>query len=504
MGLMKREEWQGLAGDVEWTLRYVDDEAVFPEWQCGTGKIPREAWAGWHEAYKMTYAEYVATQSEKEASAYSVKAAIQRSTIADSLDEGWKSSAKLHYGATALAEYAAALAELRMARFGLSPRWRNMAVLGCLDEIRHTQMALYFAHEFVAKDAQFDWAQRAYHTNDWAIVAARGLFDGLMFSSNVVDLALGLPLTFESGFTNLQFVALSADALAAGDVNFANLISSIQTDEARHAQQGGPTLELLVKHDPIRAQWVVDKSFWLSARLFAILSGPSMDYYTPLAHRRHSYKEFMQEWIMTQYMRMLKEYGLKKPWYWDEFIEGLDVWHHGLHLGVWFWRPTVWWKPQAGVSRAERIWLQSKYPAWEELYGPIWDVITDNLRRGKEEDTLPATLPWLCNLCQLPICTMSKSANGKWSVKDFSLDHNDYTYHFCSRVCRQIWWEDRDSMHLETVVERLLAGEIQPADLGGALAWMGITPDVAGDDAYGYRWAKSGGGAAAAPGRGVR
>ena len=134
MGLMKREEWQGLAGDVEWTLRYVDDEAVFPEWQCGTGKIPREVWAGWDEAYKMTYAEYVATQNEKEASAYSVKAAIQRSTIADSLDEGWKSSAKLHYGATALAEYAAALAELRMARFGLSPRWRNMAVLGCLDE----------------------------------------------------------------------------------------------------------------------------------------------------------------------------------------------------------------------------------------------------------------------------------------------------------------------------------------------------------------------------------
>ncbi len=238
---------------------------------------------------------------------------------------------------------------------------------------------------------------------------------------------------------------------------------------------------------------MVDKSFWLSARLFAILSGPSMDYYTPLAHRRHSYKEFMQEWIMTQYMRMLKEYGLRKPWYWDEFIEGLDVWHHGLHLGVWFWRPTVWWKPQAGVTRAERLWLQSKYPAWEEIYGPIWDVITENLRRGKVDETLPATLPWLCNLCQLPISTMSKSANGQWSVKDFSLDHNDSTYHFCSRVCRQIWWEDRDSMHLKTVVERFLAGEIQPADLGGALGWMGITPDVAGDDAYAYRWAKSAG-----------
>ena len=86
---------------------------------------------------------------------------------------------------------------------------------------------------------------------------------------------------------------------------------------------------------------------------------------------------------------------------------------------------------------------------------------------------------------------MSKSASGRWSVKDFPLDHNDCTYHFCSKVCRQIWWEDRDAMHLRTVVERLLGGAIQPADLPGALAWMGITPDVSGEDAYGLRWAKS-------------
>src|SRR5262245_43788611 len=187
MPLMKREEWDDLVGDVDWSLSYVDVEAVFPEWHSGTGKVPREAWAAWDEPYKTTYAEYVATQSEKEAAAYSVKAALQRSSIASSLDEGWKSSAKFHYGATALAEYIAAIAELRMARFGLAPRWRNMAVLGTLDEIRHTQTALYFAHEFVVKDPQFDWAQKAFHSNDWAIIAARGLFDGLTMSPNVVD-----------------------------------------------------------------------------------------------------------------------------------------------------------------------------------------------------------------------------------------------------------------------------------------------------------------------------
>ena len=95
-----------------------------------------------------------------------------------------------------------------------------------------------------------------------------------MIAPNVVDMAIELPFTFETGFTNLQFVALAADALESGDVNFANMISSIQTDEARHSQQGGPTLEILVEHDPVRAQWVVDKAFWGSARAFAALTGP--------------------------------------------------------------------------------------------------------------------------------------------------------------------------------------------------------------------------------------
>ena len=55
----------------------------------------------------------------------------------------------------------------------------DKVVLGALDEIRHTQIMLYFAHEFVPKDAQFDWAHKAYHTNDWAIIAARGLLAAL-------------------------------------------------------------------------------------------------------------------------------------------------------------------------------------------------------------------------------------------------------------------------------------------------------------------------------------
>ena len=75
MALLKREEWQGFVRDVDWSYRYVDDEAVYPEWHSGTGKVPRDAWLTWEESYKVSYPEYVATQREKEAAVYAVKAA---------------------------------------------------------------------------------------------------------------------------------------------------------------------------------------------------------------------------------------------------------------------------------------------------------------------------------------------------------------------------------------------------------------------------------------------
>ena len=115
---MPREAWYDIARDLDWELSYVDYEAVFPEWMCGQGKVPRESWAKWDEPYKVTYPEYVATQREKETGAYSVKAALRKSRIFDQLDEGWKSVAKEHFGAVALVEDLAAYAELRMARFG--------------------------------------------------------------------------------------------------------------------------------------------------------------------------------------------------------------------------------------------------------------------------------------------------------------------------------------------------------------------------------------------------
>ena len=49
----------------------------------------------------------------------------------------------------------------------------------------------------------------------------------------------------------------------------------------------------------------------LGLQLGAVLTGPIMDYYTPLEHRKQSFKEFMREWIVGQFERSLIDLGAR-------------------------------------------------------------------------------------------------------------------------------------------------------------------------------------------------
>ncbi|RJF88848.1 toluene monooxygenase [Oleomonas cavernae] len=488
MSKLASNEYYDLVRTTNWTPSYVAESEIFPDMMTGARGIPAEVWESFDEPYKVTYSDYVATQREKDAGAYSVKAALERANYIDTADPGWVSTLQAHYGALALGEYAAATAEARMARFSRAPGNRNMATFGMLDELRHGQIQLFFPHEHTKRSRQWDWAHKAMHTNEWAAVAARHMFDDMMFTRDAVSVAIMLTFAFETGFTNMQFLGLAADAAEAGDHTFASLISSVQTDESRHAQQGGPILKIMIANGrKAEAQNMIDVIFWRAWKLFSVLTGPILDYYTPLEHRKQSFKEFMQEWIIGQFERQLKDLGLDLPWYWDEFVRSLDETHHGMHMGVWYWRPTVWWNPAAGVSPEEREWLEAKYPGWNKTFGRCWDVITENLRHGREDLTLPETLPTICNMCNLPVVG---APGDSWNVKDYQLLHEGRLYHFGSEVDRWCFQQDpaRYQGHMN-VVDRFLAGQIQPQNLAGALLYMGLAPGEMGTDAHGYAWA---------------
>jgi toluene monooxygenase system protein A len=471
--VLRRDDWLDLARKVDWTFAYVDEHDVFPDELSGTPWLPHSAWQDWNEVYRTTYRDYVANQRAKDDAVIGVRSALSKGHINESLDPGWVQLVKFHNGALALAEYAGAVAELRMARFGRDSAWRTMATLGALDEIRHTQIPLLLGHDLLSFDGNFDWTHKAYHTDEWVIIAARHVFDDMFLAADAIDVAIQLNFVFETGFSNLQFMAMAAMADGAHHHLFEKALASIQTDEARHAQIGHPVVRTLIANGAKeRAQYLVDKMWWRCWRLLIALTGTSMEYLTPLEARTRSFKEFMNEWVVEQFMKNLAEFELERPWFWDLFVEELDSAHHSFQLGFYAYRTTLWFDVAAPDGR-EREWLCGKYPEWNDTFGPLWDGIERRWETEGESGTLAYALPALCNLCQLPTLFVRP---GKNTACTLEVDGRKYL--FCSEPCRWIFTQEtpRFAAH-KNLVDRIVAGDA-PGKLTDLHEWMGLDAPV--------------------------
>src|SRR5262245_61289831 len=401
--MRKRDDWLDLARKLDWEYTYVSERDVFPEVMSGAPWLPHAAWAGWDEPFRTSYAEYVANQSDKNASVAAVRDVVGRLPDFSKLDPVWVNGLKLHAATLPLAEFAAVVGNLRGARFGRDSAWRTMSILGALDELRHTEIPLQIMHELVRSDPQFDWTHKFYHTNNWIAVGGKHLMDELLLGSNAIEFAIATHFVFETGFTNLQFVALSSVAHSAAARKLEKMLSHIQTDEARHAQIGPAVLETVVRHDPEYAQYMVDKWFWRSFLLFAIVTGFTMDYLTPVRQRTSSFKEFMHEWILDQYVRSLDRFGLKKPWYWDIFMEAVDMYHHMVYVSAYTYRATTWFN-FVMPSPEERTWLRRKYPKHWPMLDAVWDQVISRWSDADPRNDWAVhgtVMVSLCDLCQL-------------------------------------------------------------------------------------------------------
>ena len=484
---LNRTEWLDLSRKLDWDFSYAQEEALFPPVASGQPWLPKQEWASWDEPYKITYSEYVRGQHAKDESVKAVREAVGRSEDFEKLDPAWINGLKLHAATLPLAEFAAVIGNLRAARFGRDSAWRSTALLGALDECRHTQIPLSLMNELVKWEPQFDWAQRFYHTNNWVAIAARHAFDELLLGADPIEFAIATNFVFETGFTNLQFIGLASLARGAGDKMFEKMLQSIQTDEARHAQIGPAVLRKVVEKDPERAQYLLDKWFWRSWQLFAVLTGFSMDYFTPAGSRTRSFKEFMEEWVIDQYLSSIESFGLKKPWYWDTFIGALDHFHHRIYASAYTYRASVWFDFVL-PGPEERAWLAKKYPKSWPAYDQVWGRVTERWREGDPGNdwAVHATaIPAFCNLCQLVLCGGTSEKNSALVV-----DRDGRRYVFCSEPCRWIFEKEpeRYSSH-KNVVDRVLAGEA-PGNLLEALRYFGLDRGNWGKDAMGgvYPW----------------
>lgn len=486
--MLKREDWLPLARKLDWDYSYVREEDVFPRVASGEPWLPHAAWQDWDEPYHTTFADYVVTQSDKDQSVYAVRDAVGKLEDYQRLAAPWVNGLKLHAATLPLAEFAAVVGNLRGARFGRDSAWRATCTFGALDEVRHTHIPLLLMHELVRWDPQFDWTHKFYHSNNWVAIAARHLTDELLLASNPIEFAIATNFVFETGFTNLQFVGLSALAHEAGDQVFEKMTNSIQSDEARHSLIGHPVLARVIERDRDYAQYLLDKWFWRSWLIFSIVTGFSMDYLTPLEQRTHSFKEFMEEWIIDQYLRTLEEYGLKRPWYWDTFLEAIDTYHHMVYASAYTYRSTVWFN-FALPGPAERAWLREKYPRHWDQIDPVWEQVTARWREadlGNDFAVHGTAIVTFCDLCQLVLCNGTPQRNTART-----LDYQGKKYIFCSEPCRWIFEREpeRYKDHKD-VVKRVLAGEA-PANLIAMLRqYFGLTYETWGKDIYGgdYPW----------------
>jgi toluene monooxygenase system protein A len=484
----RSDDCTDLCRKLDWELSYVSEREAFPEVQSGHPWLPAAAWADWDEPFRTTYGRYVAQQQEKEESVRAVRDSIGRLEDYRQLPTGWLNGLKLHAATLPLAEFAAVVGNLRAARFGRDGAWRSAALFAALDEMRHAQIPLLLMHELVRWDPQFDWTHKFFHTDNWVAIAARHLCDELLLASDAIEFAIATNFVFETGFTNLQFVGLSSLAHGVGDRMFEKMVNSIQSDETRHSQMGAPVLAKIVARDRAYAQGLLDKWFWRSWLLFAVITGFSMDYLTPLANRTSSFKEFMQEWVIDQFLETLERFGLERPRYWDTFLQALDNYHHMVYASAYSYRASVWFNPVL-PGPDERAWLRAKYPeSWGD-FDPIWERITARWAEsdpGNDFAVHGTAIVSFCDLCQMVLSNGTPRDNTA-NV----LDHGGRRYVFCSQPCRWIFQREpqRYAAHKD-VVKRVLAGEA-PANLIALVRQsFGLRHETWGKDAFGgeYPW----------------
>lgn len=487
--MLKRHEWLQLARKLDWDYSYVSEKDVFPEEISGRPWLPHSEWQDWEESFKTSYREYVENQHDKDAAVYAVRDAVGRLENIQKLATPWVNGLKLHGAALPLLEFTGLIGNLRGARFGRDSAWRSMSTFGALDEYRHTEIPLLLLHELVRWDPQFDWVHKFYHTNNWFAIAARHFIDELTVGQNSIEYHIATNVVLETGFTNLQFVGLASLAHVAADHSFEKMITSIQTDEARHAQIGHPVLATVMKHDPEYAQYLVDKWFWRNWHLFSILTGFTMDYMAAIEGRQYSFKEFMEEWIIDQFLRTLSEFGLKKPWYWDILLEELEIYHHMVYAAAYTYRSTLW-ANFIIPSPADRKWLRQKYPKYWDDIEAVWECIEEHWRAAgpgaqSESAVHGRVLPAFCDLCQLPL-----SAGTPRNNTANTLALNGQKYILCSEPCRWIFLREpeRYANHRE-LTKRVLAGEA-PANLPDLVSqYFQLTPETCGKDMQGGKYA---------------
>ena len=277
-------------------------------------------------------------------------------------------------------------------------------------------------------------------------------------------------------------------AHAVGDRMVEKMLSSIQTDEARHSQIGPAVLRTVIRHDPEYAQVLVDKWFWRTWRSLRGRDGIH-DGLSDAARGAHGVVQRIRRGVdrgpvrphprrariasplvlgrVRRVGRSLPPHGLRERLH----VPG----HHMVQLLA------------AGSGRASVAPFEiSEHVGRARSYLGAGDRRWRQSGPGVEWFDHGTTPPGFCDLCQLVLCAGTPKKNSAKVV-----DHAGKRFVFCSEPCAWIFGREpeRYASHAG-LVRRILSGQAPANLLSLVREYFGLTPESWGKDVRGgdYPW----------------
>jgi propane monooxygenase large subunit len=321
-----------------------------------------------------------------------------------------------------------------------SPELQNAYYLQMLDEQRHSgiQMALYrwyMKHQWepTGWNLGFDAVGKSP-----AALAAFNMSEQFI-TGDPIQAAIMTQVVIETGFSNPVNVMYPDVAARNGDFALATVTNSVQSDEARHINNGYATL-LYCLEEPDNIPLIeqdIAQMYWCVASFADVAVGVLTDYATVDRSDPSSWLDKFDRWIKDDYYRSyivnLKKLGINVP---ESIFERARFRVasgrcHKAAIGAWSDWPFAWYRLDSLDDR-DFEWFENAYPGWYDQYGWFWE----ERKRLKFPDSM-ALAAGLSVEDGGPLCWTCQQ--GSFIVEDRC--HRiveDHTRFYCSPECKWI------------------------------------------------------------------
>jgi propane 2-monooxygenase large subunit len=321
-----------------------------------------------------------------------------------------------------------------------SPELQNAYYLQMLDEQRHTgiQMAryrLYMTHQ--GEPTGWNLGFKASGKSPAALAAFN--MSEQFIPGDPIQAAIMTQEVIETGFSNPVNVMYPDVAARNGDFALATVTNSVQSDEARHINNGYATL-LYCLQEPDNVPLIeqdISQMYWCVASFADAAVGVLTDYATVDRSDPVSWLDKYDRWIMDDYYRSyivnLKKLGVNIP---ESLFERArqriaDGRCHKAAIGAWSDWPFAWYRLDT-LNERDFEWFENQYPGWYSRYGWFWESRLKTQHRDEA-----ALTPGLSVEEGGPLCWTCHQ--GSFTVEDRC--HrivDDHTRFYCSPECKWI------------------------------------------------------------------